>query len=325
MTASLTVLIAAAGHPALVNRTLESLSLCEKPSTFRGTWIVENGPPSGIEEVCRARPRDERVQYLYVPEANKSHALNVALSRLPDGLIFFSDDDARFDSQLLVAYARGAWGASGGEFYGGPLLADYEGGAQPPDWLRDCLPKTAQGWSMPAEEKTRLAGRTFLGPNWAAFASDLWAIGGFEPRLGPGAPTGSTGQETDAQKRLLAHGVQAYYLPDAIAWHLVRAKCLTHDWIVERGYRHGLEWGIRRGRNPQFTRFNERLVWLRMARRRLMCRAMRAVGGEQWKLQADYWLSRWQGRWDGIAIGRRWNAIAAPELPAGLRATRRAA
>ncbi len=325
MTASLTVLIAAAGQPALVKRTLDSLALCEKPSTFRGTWIVENGPPSGIAEVCRARPRDERVQYLYVPEANKSHALNVALARMSDGLIFFTDDDARFDAQLLMAYSRGAWGASSGEFYGGPLRVDYEGDGQPPTWLRDCLPKTAQGWSMPAPEKTRLEQRTFLGPNWAAFAGDLWAIGGFETRLGPGAPTGSTGQETDAQRRLLAHGVKAYYLPDAVAWHLVRAKCLTHDWIVERGYRHGLEWGIRRGRDPQFTRWSERLVWLRMARRRLICRAMRAIGGEQWKLQADYWLSRWRGRWDGIAIGRRWDAIAVPELPAGLRATRRAA
>jgi hypothetical protein len=55
----------------------------------------------------------------------------------------------------------------------------------------------------------------------------------------------------------LDHGVKAYYLPDAMAWHLVRSKCLTRDWIVERGYRHGLEWGIRRGRDPQFTRFKE--------------------------------------------------------------------
>jgi len=325
MKASLTVLIAAAGQPALVERTLDSLAACEKPAAFRGTWIVENGPPTGIEAVCRSRPRDQRVHYLYVPEANKSHALNVALTRLPDGLIFFSDDDARFDAQLLMAYSRGSQGVTSGEFYGGSLFVDYEQGQSPPDWLRACLPKTAQGWSLPATEKTRLAGRTFLGPNWAAFAGDLWAIGGFEPRLGPGAPTNSTGQETDAQRRLLASGVKPYYLPDAVAWHLVRAKCLTHDWIVSRGYRHGLEWGIRRGRDPQFTHFKQRMVWLRMARRRLVCQAMRTLGGERWKLQADYWIARWQGRWDGIAIGRNWNSIAVPEMPPALRAMSRAA
>jgi len=325
MTAPITVLMAAAGQPLLVKRTLDSLAQCEQPSTYRGVLIVENGPRCGIEEVCGIRPRDERVRYLYVPEANKSHALNVALTQLSDGLIFFTDDDARFDSRLLMAYARGAWGVASGEFYGGPLRVDYEGDLQPPVWLKACLPKTAQGWALPVEEKTRLVGRTFLGPNWAAFAADLWAIGGFETRLGPGAPTGSTGQETEAQKRLLAQGLKAFYLPDAMAWHLVRAKCLTPDWIVERGYRHGLEWGIRRGRDPQFTSFKQRMVWLRMARRRLICRAMRAIGGERWKLEADYWLSRWQGRWDGIAIGRKWDAIDVPEMPAALRATRRAA
>jgi hypothetical protein len=325
MTASLTVLIAAAGQPELVRRTLDSLAACEKPKSFRGTWIVENGPPSGIEAVCRERPRDERVRYLYVPEANKSHALNVALTRLQDGLIFFSDDDARFDARLFMAYSRATQGITGGEFYGGPLFVDYEAGQSPPDWLRACLPKTAQGWSLPVQDKTRLVGRTFLGPNWAAFACDLWAIGGFEPRLGPGAPTGSTGQETEAQRRLLASGIKPYYVPDAVAWHLVRSKCLTHDWIVERGYRHGLEWGIRRGRDPQFTSFKQRMVWLRMMRRQLVCRTMRAVGGKRWKLEADYWLSRWQGRWDGIAIGRRWESIPVPEMPPALQAMGRAA
>src|SRR5262245_33653298 len=144
MTASITVLMAAAGQPLLVKRTLDSLAACEKPSSFRSALIVENGAKCGIEEVCRARPCDERVEYLYVPEANKSHALNVALTRLADGLIFFTDDDARFDPQLLMAYARGAWGIVGGEFYGGPLRIDYEGDTVPPGWLRACLPKTAQ-------------------------------------------------------------------------------------------------------------------------------------------------------------------------------------
>jgi glycosyltransferase involved in cell wall biosynthesis len=321
----LTIVLAAAGNPPLLKRTLDSLSQCERPTSYRETLVVENGPQRGIEEVVRNRPRDERVRYLYVREANKSHALNVALTQLSDGLIFFTDDDVRFDPHLLMAYARGAWGVTSGEFYGGPLHVDYEG-EPPPPWLAACLPRTAQGWQLPAQEKSRLpVGKSFLGPNWAAFAADLWSIGGFEPRLGPGAPTGSTGQETDAQKRLAVLGVKPFYLPDAIAWHYVRTKCLTHEWIVERGYRHGLEWGIRRGRDPKFAGWTERLAWFRMRRRRAICRLMKALGGPSWKLSADYWLSRWQGRWDGIAIGRKWNEIEVPELPAALQGTRRAA
>jgi hypothetical protein len=324
MTPSITVLLAAAGQPQLVQRTLQSLAACEKPSTYRGALVVENGPPCGIEQVVRARPRDELVRYHYVPEPNKSHALNVALTMLDQGLIFFTDDDVRLDQQVLMAYARGSWGVRGGEFYGGPLAVDYEDG-EPPAWLKAYLPKTAQGWKLPASEQTRVAARTFLGPNWAAFAQDLWSIGGFEPRLGPGAPTGSTGQETDAQHRLLAAGVKAFYLPDALAWHFVRGKCCTPKWIVERAYRHGLEWGIRRGREPDFGRWKERLFWLRLARRRVLCRLLHTIGGQRWKLAADYIQSRWQGRWDGIAIGRRWDEIPVPAKPDRLQAFRRAA
>jgi glycosyltransferase involved in cell wall biosynthesis len=324
MTPPITVLLAAAGQPLLVKRTLESLAACEKPSTFRGALVVENGPPCGIEQVVRSRPAAELVRYHYVPEPNKSHALNVALNLLDDGLIFFTDDDVRLDQQLLIAYARGSWGVAGGEFYGGPLRTDYEG-PPPASWIRPYLPKTAQGWQLPAREQTRVAARTFLGPNWAAFAADLWRIGGFEPRLGPGAPTGSTGQETEAQHRLLAAGCRAWYLPDAIAWHYVRDKCLTPQWIVERAYRHGLEWGIRRGRQPHFRGWKQSLFWLRLARRRLLCRLMRALGDERWQLAADYTQSRRQGRWDGIAIGQRWESIPVPLTPARLRLNRRAA
>jgi hypothetical protein len=307
-----------------VKRTLESLAACEKPSTYRGALVVENGPPCGIQAVVAARPREEQVRYCYVPEPNKSHALNVALATLDEGLIFFTDDDVRFDQQVLMAYARGAWGVRGGEFYGGPLKADYEGD-EPAAWLKAYLPKTAAGWELQSNQETRIPARTFLGPNWAAFAGDLWAIGGFEPRLGPGAPTGSTGQETDAQHRLMAAGVKAFYLPDALAWHFVRSKCLTPQWIVERAYRHGLEWGIRRGREATFGPWKQRMFWLRLARRRVLCRMLRAISGERWRLAADYIQSRWQGRWDGIAIGQRWEEIPVPQKPSRLQPARRAA
>jgi glycosyltransferase involved in cell wall biosynthesis len=315
MTPRICVLIAAAGHPALLERTLQSLGACEKPSRFAGTLVVENGPRSGIEAVVSARPRDERVRYIYVPEPNKSHALNVCLQQLGDELIFFTDDDVRFDSRILLVYAQASWGVTEGEFYGGPLYPDYESGP-PPDWYREFLPKTACGWEVNTGGVPRVTmDRTFLGPNWAAFAGDLRSIGGFEPRLGPGAPTGSTGQETEAQQRLIRAGVRGVYVSNARAWHFVRSRYLTRQWIVERGYRHGLEWGIRMARDPKFTARRERRVKRRMNRRIWFNRLLRLTRMERWTLTADYWDSRWRGRMDGITFGRRWDEIEVPEMP----------
>ena len=85
MAQSLWVLIAAAGKPALLSRTLRSLATCHKPATYRGAVIIENGPPCGIAEAVRSFPREERLRHLFVREANKSHALNCGLVQFNDG------------------------------------------------------------------------------------------------------------------------------------------------------------------------------------------------------------------------------------------------
>ena len=313
MSSPITVLIAASGQPALLARTLAALAACERPSGYGGVVVVENGPRCGIEDVVRAVPADARARYLYVPEANKSHALNVALAEVEDGLAVFTDDDSRADSHLLVAYARGSAGASGGEFYGGPLIPEFE--REPPGWMRGLLPNHMLGWQLSADGRKSLQNRTFIGPNWAAFRRDLLAIGGFEPRLGPGGVTGGSGQDTDAQQRLRAGGIKGYYLPDAKVGHLLREEYLDRDWILKRAYRQGLGWGIRQGRSRRWSTLRLAIAWARRAHAHAAAGLLRLRGGSERQLIADFTQMRWRGRWEGIAVGRRWDEIPYPRPP----------
>jgi GT2 family glycosyltransferase len=309
MARSLWVLIAAAGKPQLLARTLGYLAACAKPPEYRGTIVVENGPRSGIESLVRESPRDLAVRYLHVAEANKSHALNCALARLDDGLLCMTDDDVRLDGQWLAAYARAAAGAQRGEFYGGPVLIDAEHGL-PPAWLRRFYPQTiAEPWRLLHAARTAVAGQTFMGTNWAAFAADLIAIGGFDTRLGPGAATHAAGQETEAQRRLLARGGCAVYVPEAVAWHYLHREFLEPAWVLSRAYRHGLEWGIRRTRGRRLAV----LPIVRGAAGRLNAHlkgaALRAAGGEERRFAAAFHEAKWRGRWEGLWLGRRWDAL----------------
>ncbi len=313
MPAPLTVLIAAAGNPRLLERTLGSLAACERPAGYAGLVVVENGPPSGIEAVVRALPRQAQARYLFTPVANKSHALNVALAEIDDGLIVFTDDDARADPQLLMAYARGSAGISRGEFYGGPLLPEFE--RLPPTWMRKLLPNHMLGWQLRTPGSKSLQHRSFIGPNWAAFRSDLVAIGGFEPRLGPGRLNGGSGQDTDAQMRLRGAGIQGYYLPDAKVAHLLREEYLDPEWILKRAYRQGLGWGIRLGRSPHWPRLRIAVAWARRAQARASARLLRLRGGPEASLIAAYTETRWKGRWEGIRVGRNWDQIPYPRPP----------
>src|SRR4051812_43549921 len=204
MAGKLWILIASAGRPAGLHDTLASLAAAAKPASYRGALIVENGPRCGVADIVHSFPPEQSFQHVYVPEANKSHALNVGLARLDGGLVFMTDDDVRLDAQVLVAYHAAATACEGGPFFGGPVMIDAPHGL-PPQWMRKCYPLTiCEPWSLPYREPAVVSGRTFMGTNWAAFADDLRAIGGFDTRLGPGGTTSAAGQETEAQRRLMA-------------------------------------------------------------------------------------------------------------------------
>ena len=144
MARAIFVVIPTAGRPKLLRRTLASLAACEKPSNYRGTYVVENGPKGEAEWIVEAHRSELGARYLYLPGANKSRALNAALEQVEDGLIFFTDDDVRLAAHVLSRYAEASADVDGGFFYGGPLGVDYE--RQPPEWVRSRLPPSAVGW-----------------------------------------------------------------------------------------------------------------------------------------------------------------------------------
>ena len=67
MAHALWVLIAAAGKPTLLKRTLDSLAAAQKPGSYRGTLVVENGPQCGVEAVVRGFSGEHRIQHMVVP------------------------------------------------------------------------------------------------------------------------------------------------------------------------------------------------------------------------------------------------------------------
>jgi GT2 family glycosyltransferase len=143
----------------------------------------------------------------------------------------------------------------------------------------------------------------------------LLAVGGFEPRLGPGGTTGGSGQDTDAQQRLRAAGGQGYYLPDAKVWHLLREEYLEPGWILKRVHRQGLGWGIRLGKSGGLLPLQIALAWTRRMQARAKARWLRRLGDTASQLMADYEETKWRARWEGIAIGRNWDRIPTLRSP----------
>ncbi len=241
MAKDLYTVIATAARPELLRRTLTSLAACRKPPIYRGTIVVENGPKGKAEEIVRSYSSSLATRYIYKSEANKSQALNAVLDMIGECLIVFTDDDVRIHPNTLCAYAEASTEINLGKFYGGPTGVDYE--REPPEWIKSYLPASARGWRLDNVQRT-LNEPIFLGFNWAAFAHDLRDSGGFDPKYGPGAGTGSTGQEWNMQSRMLQKGFNGLYVPEALVWHYIAAERCSANWAIRRAYRNGILAGM---------------------------------------------------------------------------------
>jgi GT2 family glycosyltransferase len=303
MATPLYVLIAACGQPSLLRRTLCSLAECDKPAGYAGVLVVENGPRAGLEATVQEFSPALRFGYLYNEPPNKSLALNraLALGHVADALCVFTDDDVQVPAGTLAAYARAAEHCQSGEFFGGPIIPDYEG-APPPEWLRRYLPRSAAGWKLDVTGKQEIQQAEFIGPNFAAFAQDICRVGGFDTRLGPGKQMVSPGEDTEIQERLLAQGVRGFYLPDAPMRHLVRATATTVDFAVHRAERNGVYWGLQQASQCGF--FPARWVktcgqWINDGWR---IAKWRRAQDEATRARAAFVEARWRGRWQGIRV-----------------------
>lgn len=236
--ASFAVVIATYDRRETLSRTLDSLKRCRIPDDFSRVVIVENGSRQ-CEETVRTLPAFLRADWLHLPSANKSAALNLALETLPEDFLLFFDDDVGIDPLVLEGYASAFRRHGDRFFYGGKCIPEFE--RRPDERVLRFFPRSIRGLEYGDSERVYEAVR-FLGCNWAAPAAALRVIGGFNPHFGPGASR-PTGQETLAQRLLVRNGLSGVYLPHCRVYHRIASAHCSMDWLRQRYYRQGIEKG----------------------------------------------------------------------------------
>lgn len=237
----ISIIIPTHGRPVLLEKTLNSLADCKIPSSYNKLIVAENGSRAGAEILVSQLPDKLNAEYLFVERANKSNALNKALEKLNEDLVFFTDDDVEVSPGILTAYDRAAQEYRSGVFLGGPVNIDQE--EEPPNWMKPLLPYSAKGYDLINDRMNS----GYIGFNWAAFASDIKKLGGFNPRFGPGSPTGATGQESEMQGRMREKGMKAVDVLDAIVCHKVPKNRCNERWLKKRFYQYGISRGLNEG------------------------------------------------------------------------------
>lgn len=287
-------LLATHGRPDLLKETLESL-LSSSPAILSKIVVVENGGDFGSREIVERCNRDGRLIFTSISKANKSLALNAGVELCDDGLIFLTDDDVIIQPDTLVAYQVASSIHGPGNYYGGRMEARYQ--SAPPDWLLPYLPSSARCW--PTGDRPEGDYWFCTGCNWAAYRQDLIAAGGFDAEFGPGSATGSTGQESNMQRRLRADfGVRGVFVPDAVVSHQVPPEHCSPEWAVKRAHRSGIEKGMCSAQKNRDAAL--KVVWKRRLRGLLRRVLAKLSGNWERRFHADFWDSNDSGYHKGV-------------------------
>ena len=195
--------------------------------------IVDNAPTdsSTLAAFDALVGGDPRFRYVAAPEPGLSRARNRGLAEARHELVAFTDDDTLVDPGWLCGLVDG--------FARDPHVACVTGMIAPAE-----LTSAAQqyfdrhaGWPAavvprlfdlgenadPAPSYPFSAGVFGAGANFAVDRSFVSDIGGFDPLLGAGTPTGG-GEDLDIFVRVLFGGRRIAYEPSALVWHVHRAN-----------------------------------------------------------------------------------------------------
>jgi len=219
------VIVATRDRPESLARTLESLLALDYPNYE--IIVVDNAPgTAAAARLVRERFPCPMIRYVREDRAGLSWARNRGTLEAIGEILAFTDDDVVVDRQWLSALVEGfARGDNVGCVTGLGLPAELETPTQQlfeqyGGFRKGFEPRVFDRRDHPPPVPTfpYSAGTFGAGCNMAFRAGVLRAIGGFDPILGAGTPTGA-GEDFRAFLDVIVAGKQIVYQPAALVYH----------------------------------------------------------------------------------------------------------
>ena len=209
--------------------------------------VVDNAPAThDTEELVRRDFMDKRVRLVTEPAPGLSNARNTGLEHARGSLVAFTDDDVVVDRSWLWEIAAAFEAAPEaacvtGLVPAGELRTPTQGYFDAKvSWSRSLVPRV-YSLADPPEGLPKFPfspGAFGTGANFALKRHAALTLGGFDPALGVGTPTGG-GEDIDMFTRVILAGYALVVQPAAIVWH--RHRDGLEDLRVQaRGYGTGL-------------------------------------------------------------------------------------
>ncbi len=242
----LTLLIPTHNRSRELVRALESVARQELDPALWECVVVDNASTddtaAAVERFAAEHPA-MRLRRVYEAVPGVAHARNRGLLEATTDLIASIDDDERINPGFLGAYLRFFDEHPAAQVAGGRIIAEYPAGR--PQWLsRWTEQPIANPIDLGGAVRPFPAGRLPGGGNMA-FRRATALRYGFATELGRVGDRPIGGEENDFFDRLRADGVQLWYLPDAVMWHIIPPEKVTEGYFRRLAYHIGVSQRLR--------------------------------------------------------------------------------
>ena len=217
--AEISVVVCTRNRPDNLKRCLAALATQEGASYE--VIVVDNAP---VDSLTRDVAESSGVRYVIEPRPGLDWARNRGLAAARYDLVAFTDDDARPHPRWLRELCAGFVADEVGAVTGFVAAAEIETSAQA--LFEDVYGGMGKGFGIEVYSRRRLPmhyrpHEYGVGCNMAFRKATLEQLGGFDPALDTGTPTGGGG-DLDAFQRIIEAGQAIVYRPDAVVRHTHR-------------------------------------------------------------------------------------------------------
>lgn len=222
--------------------TLRSVAAQSKASAQWECIVVDNNSGDNTRERVEgfiAEHSTLNIIYHFESKQGLSHARNAGIERAKGDIIAFIDDDERIVPDFISAYIKLFESYPNAMAAGGKIIAEYPTGR--PRWMSHYTERPiANPMDFGDYVRTFPKGRIPGGGNMAMRREVFNKIGAFNTSLGRTGKLLIGGEESDLFERIAKAGMECYYAPHAVMYHIIPTKKLTESYFERLCYNIGV-------------------------------------------------------------------------------------
>lgn len=262
----LSVIICTYNRDKYIYNVLKSIAENDFPKDRYEIVLVNNNCTDQTESECSRFLQDfSDVDLKIFKEAHQglSYARNRGISEAEGDVLVYVDDDAVVNSGYLKTYADFFDTHPEVDAAGGRIVPRYE--TSEPDWFSKYTRQLITAQLDFGKKECRFPKGKFPGGGNAAYRKTVFdRVGFFNVELGRKG-TGLIGaEEKDLFDKMTDQGIQFFYLPDAVLYHIIPDSKLTKDYFERWTYAIGKSEYLRtRSSRKKYVKriFRETVKW----------------------------------------------------------------